>query len=264
MAHEQLVSTMINLGWKDAIIRVLGEATRPMHYSEIADRIAEAGLRADLGATPANSVASTLSLSLQNEGERSPFSRVARGYYLLRSAEGTEKAAQAAPESEELLEEAGFINAFGMYWRRNVVAWNRAPKLLGQQQPGSNPVDMSQQRGVYLLHDGRHVVYVGRVTDQDMGVRLFQHTVDRLNGRWDRFSWFGIQQVRSDGRLEAPSVSKLSIDVLIATMEALLIEGLEPPQNRKRGDEFRAVEYLQIEDPDLGKIRLMEELKARL
>ncbi|MFQ6608184.1 MAG: hypothetical protein ACE5EE_06555 [Fidelibacterota bacterium] len=34
-------------------------------------------------------------------------------------------------------------------------------------------------------------------------------------------------------------------------MEALLIEGLEPPQNRRRGDDFSAVEYLQAEDTDL-------------
>ncbi len=32
-------------------------------------------------------------------------------------------------------------------------------------------------------------------------------------------------------------------------MEALLIEGLEPPQNRRRGDDFDGVEYLQAEDP---------------
>lgn len=40
---------------------------------------------------------------------------------------------------------------------------------------------------------------------------------------------------------------------IIVTLEALLIEGLEPRQNRKRGDAFRAVEYLQVEDPELVK-----------
>jgi hypothetical protein len=34
-------------------------------------------------------------------------------------------------------------------------------------------------------------------------------------------------------------------------MEAVLIEGLEPRQNRKRGDDFQAVEFLQAEDPQL-------------
>ena len=50
-------------------------------------------------------------------------------------------------------------------------------------------------------------------------------------------------------------------------MEALLIEGLEPPQNRKRGDDFGAVEFLQVEDPELEKAQihqLMDELKKKL
>jgi hypothetical protein len=40
--------------------------------------------------------------------------------------------------------------------------------------------------------------YVGRVTDQLLGRRLYQHTVDRLNGRWNRFSWFGVYLVNPD------------------------------------------------------------------
>jgi hypothetical protein len=39
-------------------------------------------------------------------------------------------------------------------------------------------------------------------------------------------------------------------------MEAVLIEGLEPRQNRKRGDDFKAVEYLQVEDPALERSRM--------
>jgi hypothetical protein len=31
----------------------------------------------------------------------------------------------------------------------------------------------------------------------------------------------------------------------------LLIEALEPPQNRKRGDDFSAIEYIQDIDPEL-------------
>jgi hypothetical protein len=55
--------------------------------------------------------------------------------------------------------------------------------------------------------------------------------------------------------------------MLITTMEALLIEGLEPPQNRKRGDDFKAVEFLQVEDPEIHKsriVQLMEDLKTKL
>jgi hypothetical protein len=45
-------------------------------------------------------------------------------------------------------------------------------------------------------------------------------------------------------------------------MEALLIEALEPRQNRKRGDSFKAVEYLQIEDPRIEKERAALTLEA--
>ena len=39
---------------------------------------------------------------------------------------------------------------------------------------------------------------------------------------------------------------QLSAESLIGTMEALLIEGLEPRQNRKREAGFNAIEYLQV------------------
>jgi len=83
---------------------------------------------------------------------------------------------------------------------------------------------------------------------------------DRLGGRWTRFSWFGVHPVNDDGTLSARSeLAHLPIDVVIATMEAVLIEGLEPRQNRKRGDDFKAVEYLQVEDPtlELGRMKAM-------
>ena len=60
--------------------------------------------------------------------------------------------------------------------------------------------------------------------------------------------------------------SKVNIDTVIATMEAVLIEGLEPRQNRKRGDaEFQAIEFLQVEDPKLDsnrKLALIQEMLA--
>jgi hypothetical protein len=167
----------------------------------------------------------------------------------------------------EETDDTGLINAFGMFWSRGKVLWSNSPRILGQQQPGSSPVDFAGQRGVYLLHDGRSVVYVGRTTEQPLGKRLSQHTTDRLNGRWDRFSWFGVCSVASDGSLQLVDAHQFNIDSLIVTMEALLIEGLEPPQNRKRGDDFRAIEYLQIEDPEISKskiVALMDELKSKL
>lgn len=112
------------------------------------------------------------------------------------------------------------------------------------------------------------MIYVGRTTEQPLGKRLFQHSVDRLNGRWDRFSWFGVCAVMDNGSLrQIDGTGSFSLENLITTMEALLIEGLEPPQNRKRGDDFRAIEFLQVTDPEIHKskiVSLMDELKAKL
>ena len=261
----------MELAWIDAIKQVLSASSEPMHYSDIADQIAERHLRQNFGATPASTVNANISLSLSQSGDQSPFVRVARGYYTLRQNITSDVDLVIHEPTNEIAEDAksetGLINAFGMYWRRDYVQWNNAPKILGQQQPNANSVNFSDQRGVYLLHDARQVVYVGRTTDQPLGKRLYQHVSDRLNGRWDRFSWFGVYSVQDDGILSEVENANFDLNSLIVTMEALLIEGLEPPQNRKRGDEFRAIEFIQVEDPDIQKskiITLMDELKSKL
>jgi hypothetical protein len=270
---------MQDLGWRDAIIRVLEEAAEPLHYTDITDRIVEDQLRTEFGATPARSVNATIAMSLSGDGDTSPFVRVGRGVYALRSTlmsgmvgSGSSLAPSnydtTAAEEEAEPDEMGLINAFGMYWKRDAVLWTSVPKLLGKQQIGASAVNFSDQRGVYLLHDAGRVMYVGRTTEQPLGKRLFQHTMDRLNGRWDRFSWFGVHAVAQDGSMrQTDGSTPFSLENLIATMEALLIEGLEPPQNRKRGDDFRAVEFLQVTDPEIHKskiVSLMDELKAKL
>lgn len=263
---------MSDLSWREAIEKVLTQQGTALSYTDIADYIAEQGLRSSLGATPAQTVNSIITTSIKNDGASSPFVRVARGQYSLSATAalgGTPSSNVTVVNSKEesAEDETGLINAFGMYWSRQNVYWITTPRILGQQQTGTTQVDFCQQRGVYLLHDGHSVVYVGRTTDQPLGVRLRQHINDRLNGRWDRFSWFGIYSVNEDGTLDVSDPGHISVDSLIVTMEALLIEGLEPPQNRKRGDDFRAAEFLQLEDPEIQKsqiLALMDELKKKL
>ena len=260
---------MPNLSWREAVLEVLKTSPEAMHYADIAETIAERELRTEFGATPAISVNVAISSSLQREGASSPFVRVSEGTYWLKnlSAAAATSSAPLNDSSSAATQEAGLINAFGMYWSRENVLWTSSPKILGQQQPGSAAVDFCNQHGVYLLYDGRSVVYVGRTTDQPLGVRLRQHVFDRLNGRWNRFSWFGVYEVSEDASLKSTAGANWNQSMLIATMEALLIEGLEPPQNRKRGDDFRAVEYLQLEDPQIQKtqiLKLMDKLKEKL
>jgi len=94
-----------------------------------------------------------------------------------------------------------------------------------------------------------------------LGKRLYEHTIDRLGSRWDRFSWFGLLDVTDDGTLEEIPI-QVTLPSLIATLEALLIEALEPPQNRKRGDDFSVMEYIQDVDPELKERELQNTLRA--
>lgn len=261
-----------NMTWKDAVTRVLTDARASMHYTDIADEIVSKGYRKDVGATPANTVATIITNEIRNKGNESVFIRTGYGEYILReftqSDAGQSGGTLEKETSDKADESKGIVNAFGMYWRREYVDWSSSNvSLLGVQQLGASQVDFADQKGVYLLHDGRAVVYVGRATDQSLGKRLYQHTIDRLNGRWDRFSWFGVLHVSEEGELSEPDTSSYGLDDWVSMMEALLIEGLEPPQNRRRGDDFRAVEYLQRKDPKIGRRemeRFLEKVKSTM
>lgn len=93
------------------------------------------------------------------------------------------------------------------------------------------------------------------MTEPRMGQRLFEHRRDRPSGRWNRFSWFGVRGVRADGELTPIPTIEIGLTSLIATMEALLIEGLEPPQNRRQGEGFNAVQFIQEPDPEVMRER---------
>jgi hypothetical protein len=117
--------------------------------------------------------------------------------------------------------------------------------------------------GIYLLYDGREVIYVGRTTDRPLGRRLFEHTVDRMSTRWDRFSWFGLLPVSETGVLGTLPLEFDSAK-MIPALEAILIEALEPRQNRKRGDDLASVEYIQRVDPEIEKKKIKASLDAAL
>ncbi len=261
---------MADVSWKDAILRVLREESGEVHYAEIAQTIIDRKYRSkgSVGATPAATVAAILSTQLTDQ-----VYRVKRGHYALiehrdvtlqDSSRANVEQASGESEVAEDAAQMGLINAFGMFWRRPEVSWQtRNPRLLGVQQSGSKAVDFAMQAGVYILYDGDRIVYVGRVTEPRLATRLWEHTRDRLTGRWDRFSWFGVRAVGEDGALGPVPEVGIDIATLIATMEALLIEGLEPPQNRRRGDNFNAMEFIQKTDPEVERARrraLLHEL----
>jgi len=243
--------------WREAIETILQVSSEALHYTDISNQIIERKLRTKLGATPASTVSAFLTTGIKNEGQECPFKKVGRGLYLW-SGKGNSQKKPTSTDSvlnkddENPDEQNTIISSFGMFWRRSAVEWSPTPKLLGMQEIGAEAVDFSKQLGVYLLYDGREVIYVGRATDRALGRRLYEHTFDRLSTRWDRFSWFGFLPVSEKGVLGNLPDAHIA-RFIIPTIEAILIEALEPRQNRKRGDDLAAVEFIQKEDPAILK-----------
>jgi hypothetical protein len=201
------------------------------------------------------------------EGWTLTFVRVGKGVFALKTALAV---LPATPEKQKkstskFISDAevsdSIIRSFGMYWQRDLIVWRNEPKLFGKQQATSKPIDFGKQKGIYILYDHHTVVYVGRSVDRPLGKRLFEHTVDRLGSRWNRFSWFGLLDATDDGGLKETPFSN-SLSSIIASLEALLIEALEPPQNRKRGDDFSAIEYIQDIDPELREREIQSTLRS--
>ena len=244
--------------WKEAIIKVLQEASSPLHVNEIATRIKASGLRHSLGATPEATVGAQIYMSIKNQGNASPFIKVSKQTFALR--ECSTKACSPnpiLPPCPPILEDEApaIITSFGMFWRRDAVEWKAKGKLLGKQANADTSVDFGEQKGIYFLYDGRELIYVGRASEQPFGKRLFQHTTDRLTTRWDRFSWFGLRPVSEEGKLEEmPDI--YNAELLIPVLEALLIEATEPRQNRKAGDDWTDKEYMQVPDMAVQKAKL--------
>lgn len=262
---------MAELKWKDAIVKVFEDEKKALHYTDIAELIAERDYRKSLGATPQDTVSAIMTTDINTNKEKSIFAKVDKGIYILRkfidvsSQLVTEEVEAEMVSSQKTIKERyKIINAFGIYWNRNLVHWKTTPDLLGIQQIGASEVNFKDQIGIYLLHDSRETIYIGQAIDQPLGQRLKYHTSDRLGGRWERFSWFGFYPVNETGKLLTDiKLDKITVQHLGDILEALLIESIEPRQNRKQGNLFFGLEYLQQEAPEIKK-RLKEQIIREL
>lgn len=262
--------------WKESIIYILqnnklNEEYRPMHYRDITNSIIEQKLRDKYGLTPADTVNAQLTTD-----KSGLFESLGNGEYRLTEA-GKQFVIQNATDKLKPKDDSDknkdinnvqtshidisqkLIRNYGMFWMREGINWSHNPKLLGVQSTGATPIDLSEMRGIYMLYDGREVIYVGQATKQSILQRLIQHTKNRLATRWDRFSWFGIDEVNSDGKV-VKSKDLITTDVytLANALEGILIEGLEPRQNRRQGDNF-GFEYYQEIDKEIAKDRFISD-----
>ena len=127
----------MSMSWREAIEKVLAEEARPLHYSEISELILSKGYYKTEGATPAATVNAQITASIKHEGEKSPFLKVNRGTFALRSGVGqgaakAEPTVALPPVTPKILKEAqtasleaepdeSVIRCLGMYWQRELV-----------------------------------------------------------------------------------------------------------------------------------------------
>ena len=241
------------MSWDKAILKVLEEQKRAMFYYEIADEIIKQELRPSehLGATPANTVNSYLRNALKDKVQ--PTQK--RGEYeLINSIQPCLSVQNNSDEDDNDLEEA-LITAFGRFWDRELFVKNNY-ELYGASLrfAGAESVNFSKHAGIYLLHKGHTVVYVGQASN--LIDRLTKHTKDDLRNRWDSFSWFSIQTINDDEADSKDAKTKnkyVNRKQILDTLEALLIEVLGPERNKQAGRGFIYKEYEQIEEIDFMK-----------
>ena len=238
--------------------KVLAESPEPLHY---ADRVMQENLVRTFSKTPKNTVNSAIHYSLKDEPSL-PYKKVEEGTFTLKDKYSEQKKQDHEADATDQI-----VSSFGVFWKREKVEWENHTnlKLYGVQWGDAEPVDFGQQIGLYLLYDRREVVHVGRAKTREstLGRRLYKHTKDRLSARWDNFSWFGFLRVSEDGEL-GELQDRYDSASMIADIEAILIEAVEPRQNRKRRDNFLALEYIQKEDPSLKGKRALEEISHQL
>ena len=245
-----------NLTWQQAALRVLDEEGRPLRTTDVGELIAQRQYTANVGAAPTQQA----SVALRNLLKRGEIRQVGKLYALPNVAN---QALQSAEEEAE----AGYVTAtnpdrltvraYGLYWSRGLVNWSSGSNLWGEA--GGDRVNFADQDGIYLLHNGNEITYVGQ-TRTPKGVRglysrLQDHDKDRRKtDRWDSFSWFGFRPVDETGSLgEPPQTADLG--EILNLIEAILIEGLMPRLNMQSAPNSKEWleenQYFQVEDPQL-------------
>ena len=199
---------------------------------------------------------------------------------------GTEKEEDSdeIPVRELPSGEAGFIKFYGLFWRKELVDWDQR-HFLGQPRGWQGgrvaagfdrknlQVNFWSQNGVYVLYDQHlHPVYAGQAglsrknakadgSRQGIGDRLNRHRREVFKNAWSFFSWFGFLdmpklKLRSASENERLSPdwnftaqSKSELNDLLASFEAILIEGFSPRFNARGGDLKTANLVDQFEPP---------------
>ncbi len=241
-----------------------------MHYEEITAEVKKKYREeGNWGSTPERTVSYVLTTSKNKGDGKLIFKKETKpGFYSLKSDESNLDNVSAVADEEvadsslnmQLAKQNAYeqvngsisiVKSYGVFWKRSEVDWNlTSVNLSGKRRKDwskGESVDFRQQIGIYILYDHRDVVYVGQ-TKKSLGNRLKAHCEDRHMGRWNRFSWFGLKPVSDDGTLLGFHLNPdLKEKHLTNALEGILIEVLQAGGNRRAGDGFSAIEFIQCE-----------------
>ena len=154
------------------------------------------------------------------------------------------------------------ILSVGLFWERSNVFWGAGKQrgsLLGvpEKKVTSVPIDFRGQIGLYALYSDFELLYVGQAGSgkrQTLWRRLKSHQKGYFADRWNRFSWFGMLWVRTNGRLSSPTAKfhpkrAEALDVI----EAVVLETATPSLNSQSGRFGSGTTFFkQRRDPRLG------------
>lgn len=138
------------------------------------------------------------------------------------------------------------LTSFGLFWRCDEIEWHpgrgarntfRLLGRIGRNKGTLSLCDFRRQQGIYILYNEYGASYVGLTRKQGLGKRLKDHLSDHLDGRWDRFSWFGFGSVEAEGTAGLHRLQDATLEITdnqhttIGDLEALLIRAIGPRDN---------------------------------
>jgi hypothetical protein len=186
--------------------------------------------------------------------------------------------------TEKQTSSAGFIKFYGLYWKRASLSqglcgvpsgWIGKGKISPEFDRSNLKMDFSGQKGVYILYDDSlNPVYAGQAGisrsnatsgGQTIGNRLLAHSTGPYRNGWSLFSWFGflktnklsLKSANLEARMkpvwtyenvDSPESESDQLNDLLASFEAILIEGFAPRFNARGGDLKGALYVNQYEE----------------
>lgn len=154
------------------------------------------------------------------------------------------------------------VRAFGLYWSITGVEWAKA-QMLGVAK-GKKRVNVRanvwREYGIYCLYDEYVPIYVGRAYKKCIGERLAAHLKDRLAGRWDSFSWFGVNGINADGSIREFNQRLNTRERIVKSLESFAIIAFDPRLNRRHERIAGADEFTQVARFPKATRTLVEEM----